>query len=88
MKVTYAAPEPKRWSLMEWTDIPSKSDPELVYLRRLRILQTPWGAVYLHCRGCDLLGGVPPERPPLVAERMTQPYDTAIVYTNLAGCQH
>jgi hypothetical protein len=48
MKMKYAPPEPKRWALMEWTDIPSKLNPELVYLRRLRILQTPWWAVYLH----------------------------------------
>lgn len=48
MDVKYAPPVPKRWSAMEWTDIPSKTNPELVYLRRLRVIQTPWWAVYVH----------------------------------------
>lgn len=37
-----------RWNFMTWADIPDASNPERVYLRRLRILQTPWFALYLH----------------------------------------
>lgn len=33
---------------MEWFAIPDKNEPEKVYLRRLRILETPWFGVYLH----------------------------------------
>lgn len=38
----------QRWSFLNWVDIESKSNPGYVYLRRLRIFQTPWFAFYLH----------------------------------------
>jgi hypothetical protein len=37
-----------RWNFMKWADIPDARDIKRVYLRRLRILQTPWFALYLH----------------------------------------
>lgn len=37
-----------RWALWEWGDIPSKTDPSVVYLRRLRVVQTPWFSVLVH----------------------------------------
>lgn len=36
------------WSVLEVFDIPSRVNPERVYLKRLRILQTPYFGVYLH----------------------------------------
>jgi hypothetical protein len=37
-----------KWNFMKWADIPDARDENRVYLRRLRILQTPWFALYLH----------------------------------------
>jgi len=37
-----------KWAFMRWYDIPDRNDPSKVYLRRLRIVQTPWFALYLH----------------------------------------
>lgn len=37
-----------RWAFMKWADIPDARDERRVYLRRLRILQTPYFALYLH----------------------------------------
>lgn len=37
-----------RWNFLTWADIPDAANPDRVYLRRLRILQTPWFALYLH----------------------------------------
>ncbi len=37
-----------RWNFMQWADIPDARNPHAVYLRRLRIIQTPWFAFYLH----------------------------------------
>jgi hypothetical protein len=33
---------------MQYCDIPSEDDPQRAYLRRLRIVQTPWCNLYLH----------------------------------------
>lgn len=38
----------KRWAFMQWADIPDARQVTQVYLRRLRIVQTPWFALYLH----------------------------------------
>jgi hypothetical protein len=38
----------RRWALWQWIDIPSTEHPELVYLRRLRVVQTPWFSVLVH----------------------------------------
>lgn len=37
-----------RWAFLKWADIESAFHPGYVYLRRLRIFQTPWFALYLH----------------------------------------
>jgi hypothetical protein len=37
-----------RWAFLKWADIESAIYPGYVYLRRLRIFQTPWFALYLH----------------------------------------
>jgi hypothetical protein len=38
----------RRWALWQWMDIPSTEHPDLVYLRRLRVVQTPWFSVLVH----------------------------------------
>lgn len=37
-----------RWAFFKWADIPDANDKSRVYLRRLRVLQTPLFAIYLH----------------------------------------
>jgi hypothetical protein len=48
VQVKYAPPRGNKWAFMRWADIPSDTDRTQVYLRRLRIVQTPWWSVYLH----------------------------------------
>jgi hypothetical protein len=48
MLIRYPAPESADWALMQWNDIPSSVNAGQVYLRRLRIAQTPWVSLYLH----------------------------------------
>lgn len=38
----------KQWAFMERFEIPHLDHPERNYLTRLRIIQTPWCALYLH----------------------------------------
>lgn len=38
----------RHWAFMSWIDIPDRNDPSKTYLRRLRIVRTPWFALYLH----------------------------------------
>jgi hypothetical protein len=40
--------KPPKFAFMQWFDIASKVNPDKVYLRRLRVVQTPWFGVYLH----------------------------------------
>lgn len=37
-----------RWAFMERFEVPNLDRPEQTYLSRLRIVQTPWFALYLH----------------------------------------
>jgi hypothetical protein len=37
-----------RWALWERFEVPNLDDPAQTYLARLRIVQTPWFALYLH----------------------------------------
>ena len=37
-----------KWAFLKWADIPDASNDKRVYLRRLRIVQTPLFALYLH----------------------------------------
>lgn len=37
-----------RWALLSWFEVPDLIQRDLVYLRRLRIIQTPWFGIYLH----------------------------------------
>lgn len=48
VKVKYPYRTDVRWAFLKWGDIPDTEDPKRVYLRRLRIFQTPWFAFYLH----------------------------------------
>jgi hypothetical protein len=48
MKIKHKPPVASDWALWSWCDIPSQRSPGQVFLRRLRILQTPWFGVYLH----------------------------------------
>ncbi len=36
------------WKLWQWMDIESSTNPGFVYLRRLRVIQTPWFSVLIH----------------------------------------
>ena len=44
----YGTPTSPRWAFWSYCDIPSTVDRSLVYLRRLRVVQTPWFGVYVH----------------------------------------
>lgn len=37
-----------RWAFLRWADIEDRHNPGFVYLRRLRVAQTPWMSIYLH----------------------------------------
>jgi hypothetical protein len=41
----------KRWAFMERFEVPHFDNPDVNYLERLRIVATPWFAVYLHRLG-------------------------------------
>ena len=43
-----AANRSPRWAFMERFEVPNLDDPTQTYLSRLRIVQTPWCALYLH----------------------------------------
>lgn len=47
MKVVAGRRSP-RWALMQRFEIPDRHDPSKVYLRRLRVFQTPLLSVYVH----------------------------------------
>lgn len=48
MKVKYPLPTSERYAFMQWCDIPRRSNKEIVYLRRLRVIQTPAFGVMVH----------------------------------------
>jgi hypothetical protein len=37
----------QRWSVLDWFDIPNPAGDE-TYLKRLRLIQTPWFGIYVH----------------------------------------
>lgn len=37
-----------RWAFWDWFEVPNYDNPAETYLRRLRIIQTPWFGVMLH----------------------------------------
>jgi hypothetical protein len=41
----------KHWAFFERFEVPDYDDPELLYLTRWRLVQTPWFGVYLHRLG-------------------------------------
>ena len=47
-KVKYPYKGDVQWAFLKWADIESAIYPGYTYLRRLRIFQTPWFALYLH----------------------------------------
>lgn len=38
----------KRWDVLRWFLIPDGREPDVVYLKRLRLIQTPWFGWYIH----------------------------------------
>lgn len=48
MQIKHPEPVSKNWAFFEWADIPSKTNPDQVYLRRLRVVQTPWFSTLIH----------------------------------------
>jgi hypothetical protein len=47
-KVKATGQKSPRWAVWQRFEIPDRNEPDRVYLRRLRIVQTPWFGVYLH----------------------------------------
>lgn len=37
-----------RWAVLRMFEVPDATEPDRVYLRRLRLVQTPWFGVYVH----------------------------------------
>lgn len=48
MSVKYPTPRGHPWAFWQWADIPSHVNPGQVYLRRLRVINTPWFGVFVH----------------------------------------
>lgn len=48
MDIKYPLPDGRLWSFFVWNDIPSKVHHGKVYLRRLRVVGTPWFSVFVH----------------------------------------
>ena len=48
MKIKYPAPYSKNWAFFNFIDIPSTVNGGDVYLRRLRLMQTPWFSIHVH----------------------------------------
>lgn len=48
MPVEYPLPRGDRWAVWRWHDIPSQINKGQVYLRRLRVINTPWFGVMVH----------------------------------------
>lgn len=48
MKIKYPAPYSKNWAFCNYIDIPSTVDKGNVYLRRFRVVQTPWFSFLVH----------------------------------------
>lgn len=48
VKLKYDGARGPGWALLSWLDVPSKVHPGEVYLRRLRVVNTPWFGVYVH----------------------------------------
>lgn len=48
MQVKHPLPTSQRWAVLQWCDIPRRTDSTEVYLRRLRVVQTPWFGAMLH----------------------------------------
>jgi hypothetical protein len=46
--IKHPPPVSKDWAFLEWTDIPSKVNTGQVYLRRLRLFNTPWLSLFVH----------------------------------------
>jgi hypothetical protein len=46
--IKYPPPTRDRWAFWQWSDIPSCVNEGFVYLRRLRVIQTPWFSVLIH----------------------------------------
>lgn len=48
MPIKYPHPSGELWAFWKWADIPSSVNKGQVYLRRLRIINTPWRSVIVH----------------------------------------
>ena len=48
MKASGTHSKPSAWAFMKRFEIPNLDHPEINYLTRWRIVQTPWAALYLH----------------------------------------
>lgn len=48
MRIKYARANSPQWAVWKWVDVPSKMNPGQVYLRRLRIIQTPMVGIFVH----------------------------------------
>jgi hypothetical protein len=48
MPIEYAHPTGDVWAIWRWADIPSSVNEGQVYLRRLRVVTTPWFSLMVH----------------------------------------
>lgn len=48
MPIKHPPPSGELWAFWKWADIPSSVNPGQVYLRRLRVVNTPWFSVLMH----------------------------------------
>jgi hypothetical protein len=48
MPIEYPPPSGELWAVWRWCDIPSQKNEGQVYLRRLRVVNTPWFSIMVH----------------------------------------
>jgi hypothetical protein len=48
MPIKYEPPIGNMWAFWKWADIPSQINEGQVYLRRLRVVNTPWFSLMVH----------------------------------------
>lgn len=73
----------RKWAFMLREDIMDAVEPEKVYLRRFRILQTPWFAFYLHRIYLPDRDRHPHDHPwPFLSVILRGGYDETMYYTD------
>jgi len=74
-----------RWSFLSWFDITDRSDPQIVYLRRLRIVECPLFGLYIHWIKLPDSGLHPHDHPWPFLSIVARGGYTESVHTNVAN---